>query len=221
MRNRGLTGLPEYEFVGSKPLDVRECVHGEIAWAMPKKGKKKKGPAIDETPSVVFEHTGFHPHDLVCAPFGESVTVVTLSEYEYGYLVLKLRMSLTHSRHTRRWGGAGEQIEIVGVVVSTVRKRTDDAAADDAAADDAEADEADEEPSSPRLRYSWPSPLMLSEQGRRDAGQPDTLKASGNNTNGVSPCAVEKPKLSSKFSASLRLGRWFPCDQARLKNFKR
>jgi len=43
---------------------------------MPKKGKKKKGPAIDETPSVVYEHTGFHPHDLICAPFGEQIEVV-------------------------------------------------------------------------------------------------------------------------------------------------
>ena len=34
-----------------------------------KKGKKK-GPAIDETPSVVFQHTGFHPHDLLLSPFG-------------------------------------------------------------------------------------------------------------------------------------------------------
>ena len=35
-----------------------------------KGGKKKKGPSIDESPSVVLEHTGFFPHDIIRTPFG-------------------------------------------------------------------------------------------------------------------------------------------------------
>ena len=32
--------------------------------------KGKKGPSIDETPSVVTQHTGFYPHDIIMSPFG-------------------------------------------------------------------------------------------------------------------------------------------------------
>jgi len=42
-----------------------------------KKGKKK-GPSIDETPSVVFQHTGFHPHDLILSPFGIGIMMCRL-----------------------------------------------------------------------------------------------------------------------------------------------
>ena len=37
-----------------------------------KGGKKKKGPSIDESPSVVLEHTGFYPKDIIRTPFGDA-----------------------------------------------------------------------------------------------------------------------------------------------------
>lgn len=113
----------------------------------------------------------------------------------------------------------------MGVVVSTVRKPTEGAPADGADGDDDAADDNDDEPSSPRLHHSRPSPLMPgylcrdADMQRRNQTLSLWAYLLGHLTK-VSPCAEEMPKLSSKFSGSSRLGRWFPYDQARLKNFK-